>query len=141
MQFEMDTQQKLKNRMNTHFSETKELVNEDKLSDSFAKHFAAHFNENERITRGDVRDMTKIEILWQRKPISSLKTFKKLNCNLCTRERIEIYKAMKNDKENNTNFLINSLNEVHGTCRHNPSFIGTVLLYQKVLMTRLCRKS
>ena len=108
--------------MNTHFSETKQLVNDNMLSDSFAKHFAGHFNNNERIARGDVRNITKIEILWQGKPISSIKTFKKLNCNLCTRERIEIYKAMKRDKENNTNFLINSLNEVYGACRHNPKF-------------------
>ena len=58
-----DTQQKLKNRMNAHFSETKDLVNNDKLSDSFAKHFATHFNENEGITRGDVRNITNVEIL------------------------------------------------------------------------------
>ena len=45
-----------------------------------------------------------------------------MNCDLCARERIEIHKAMKNDKENDTNFLINSLNEVHGACRHNPKF-------------------
>ena len=78
-------------RINAHFSKTKQLVNDDNaLSDSFAKHFAGHFNENERITRGDVRNMTKIEILWQGKPISSIKTFKKMNCNLCARERIEI---------------------------------------------------
>ena len=29
---------------------------------------------------------------------------------------------MKKDKEDNTNFLINSLNEVYGACRHNPKF-------------------
>ena len=108
--------------MNAHFSETKDLVNDDELSDSFAKHFATHFDENNGITRGDVRNITKVEILWQGKPISSVKTFKKLNCNLCNRERLEIYKSMKNDKENNTNFLINSLNELYGACRHNPKF-------------------
>ena len=108
--------------MNAHFNETKQLVNDNILSDSFAKHFAGHFDNDERIARGDVRNITKIEMLWQGKPISSIKTFKKLNCNLCTRERIEIYKAMKKDKENGTNFLINSLNEVCGACQCNPKF-------------------
>ena len=82
-----NTQQKLKERMNAHFNETKQLVNDNILSDSFAKHFAGHFVNNERIARGDVRNITKIEILWQGKPISSIKTFKKLNCNLCTKEK------------------------------------------------------
>ena len=117
-----NTQQKLKNRMNAHFSETKQLVNNDVFSDSFAKHFATHFNDGEKITRGDVRNITKLEILWQGEPMSSIKTFKKLNCNLCAKERIEICKAMKKDKEDKTNFLINSLNEVCGACRHNPKF-------------------
>ena len=117
-----NTQQKLKQQMNTHFSEAKDLNNNDKLSDSFAKHFASHFNKNEEITRGDVRNITEIEILWQGKPISSIKTFKKLNCSLCTRERIEIYNAIKQDKKNNTNFLINSSSELYGACRHIPRF-------------------
>ena len=38
-----NTQQKLKQRMSQHFSEIKNMVNADKLSDSFAKHFASLF--------------------------------------------------------------------------------------------------
>ena len=112
--------------MGEHFSDTRELVKCDKPSDSFAKHFATHFNENENegITRGDARNITENEILWQGKPIPSVKTFKKLNCDLCSRERMEIHKAMKIDKRNNANFLINSLNEVCGACGHNPKFHG-----------------
>ena len=37
-----NTQQKLKLRMNQHFADTKNLVNNEKFSDSFAKHFASH---------------------------------------------------------------------------------------------------
>ena len=120
-----NTQQKLKNRMNQHFADAKNLVNKGDFSDSFAKHFASHFNnENNEssIAKGDVRNITDIEILWQGKPISTVKTFKNLNCSSCTRERLEIYKAMRNDKKNNTNFLINSLNELCGGCRHIPRF-------------------
>ena len=29
---------------------------------------------------------------------------------------------MKKEKENNTNYLINSLNELYGACQHNPKF-------------------
>lgn len=97
--------------MNAYFSETKELINNGKQFDSFAKHFVSHFKEAQG------------------------------NCSLCSRERLEIFKAMKSEKENNTNFLINSLNELYGACRHNPSFIGTVLLFLKVLMMQLTQKS
>ena len=119
-----NTQQKLKLRMNQHFADTKDLVNNDKFSDSFAKHFASHFKNNNgnNISRGDVRNIAKVEIMWQGNPISSVKTFRNLNCSLCARERLEIHKAMKHEKANNTNFLINSSNELHGGCRHNPKF-------------------
>ena len=76
------------------------------------------------MSRGDVRDIANVEIIWQGKPISSIKTFKTLNCSSCTRERLEIYKAMKLDKKNKSNFLIDSLNELCGGCRHNPKFHG-----------------
>ena len=69
-----------------------------------------------------MRNITNVEIMWQGNPISSVKTFRNLNCSLCTRERLEIYKAMKHEKVNNTNFLINSSNELYGGCRHNPKF-------------------
>ena len=117
-----NTQQKLKLRMNTHFSETRDLINNGNSSDSFAKHFASHFKDKNSITRNEIRNITNIEIIWQGNPISCIKSFKKPNCSLCNRERLEIYKAMKNDKENNTNFLINSSNELYGACRHNPRF-------------------
>ena len=124
-----NTQQKLKHRMNQHFTDTKDLVNDEKFSDSFAKHFASHFkednnnnNNNNNVTRGDVRNITNVEVLWQGNLISCVKTFKNLNCSLCTRERLEIYNAMKEDKKNGSNPLINSLNELCGGCRHNPKF-------------------
>ena len=81
--------------MNAHFLETKELVNNDKQSDSFAKHFAMHFKkEKKRLLEAKL--ICKVEILWKGKPISSVKTFKKLNHSLCTKERLEICRAMKN---------------------------------------------
>lgn len=67
-----NTQQKPKNRMNQHFADVKNLVNNGDFSDSFAKHFASHFNNNDNnggITKGDVRNVTNTETLWQGKPI------------------------------------------------------------------------
>ena len=72
-----NAQQKLKNGMNQHFADVKNLVNNDKFSDSFAKHFASHFNnngnnndnknnndnDNINITKGDVRNVTNVEII------------------------------------------------------------------------------
>ena len=110
--------------MNQHFSETKDSVNNNELSDSFAKHFASHFPNENHIDRNDVRDTTNMEIIWQGNPISGVETFKNLNCSLCTRERLEIHKAMKLNEKNNTDFLINSSNELCGGCRHLPSFHG-----------------
>ena len=58
-----NTQNHIKKRMNEHFAETRNQVNKGLISDSFAKHFATHFNENEkeRITGGDVRNIAKVE--------------------------------------------------------------------------------
>ena len=38
---------------------------------------------------------------------------------------------MKKDEEDKTNFLINSLNEVCGACRHNPKFHGCCTIAPK----------
>ena len=88
------------------FSETKDLVNDDELFDSFAKPFATHFNENKGITRGDVRKLLMLKFFGKENQFQVSRPSKKFNCGSCTRERIEIHKAMKNDEENNTNFLI-----------------------------------
>ena len=117
-----NAQQKLKNRMNQHFTDTKDLVVNGKLSDSFAKHFASHFENKKHTSRGDVRKITDVEIIWQGNPMSNVKTFRSLNCNLCNKERLEICKAMKMDKKNNSKNLINSVNELCGGCRHKPKF-------------------
>ena len=108
--------------MNQHFAERKDLINNDELSNSFAKHFASHFKDEKHISRGDARNIANVEIIRQDNPISSVKAFKNPNCSLCTKERLEIHEAMKLDKKTKSNFLINSLNELHGGYRHNPKF-------------------
>ena len=76
--------------MNQRFADTKDPVNDGELSDSFAKHFASHFEDEKQISRGDARSITNVETIWQGNPMSSVKTFRNLNCDLCTKERLEI---------------------------------------------------
>ena len=123
-------QQHLKDCINQHCDDVRRLVNYDKASDSFAKHFAQHFNakrlDNDesdvKISKTDVRKMVTSEILWQGKAIPTVKTFGKMECRLCMQERLFIYKAMKEDKINNQRLLINSGAELYGACRHKTKF-------------------
>ena len=100
--------------MNQHFSETRSLVSKNLTSDTFAKHFATHFTKGEKIATKDVRDKVSMDILWKGNPITCVKSFGKINCSLCMKERLLILKALgdKMDKKR----LINSNNELYGTC-------------------------
>ena len=114
-----NTQQKLKVRMTQHLNEVCSLVNNQKTSDSFAKHFATHFqNRTTKLTAGEARRKVKVSILWQGKPISCNKSFGKLNCSLCMKERLEILKLSRNDPA----IIINNSSEFYGACRHKPRF-------------------
>ena len=104
--------------MTQHFNETVEAANKGQSSDTCAKQFAKQAIKGEKITAKHVRDRTSLEILWQGNPLSSSKSFGKLNCSLCMKERLEILKAMKQQPKR----LINSSNELYGACRHRPVF-------------------
>lgn len=66
--------------------------------------------------------LTTVSILWQGKPISKMKTFGRLNCVLCMKEKLEIIKANNVDKNLKLRKLVNSSNEIYGACRHWPKF-------------------
>ena len=106
--------------MNQHFDDVKRLVSKGSQSDSYAKHFAEHFEKGAKLTNKMVREKVKMEIIWKGNPISCSKSFSKLNCTLCMKERLAILKALgdKDDKRR----LINSNTELHGACRHKPKF-------------------
>ena len=74
------------------------------------------------ISANQIWKLGKIDILWQGNPISAMKTFGKLNCILCMNERLQLLKALKTDKMENTRKLINSSNELYGACRHKTKF-------------------
>ena len=118
----------MKKRIDQHLNETRDLVNLEKHSDSFAKHFATHFAEERKFGRRigiqDVRAIVRTEILWEGNPISCLKTFGKYSCRLCMQERVEIYKALRNSASEKLKIpnLINSAHEMYGACRHKAKF-------------------
>ena len=114
-----NTQQKLKERMNQHFSETARLVNDGVKSDSFVNHFASHFSGNDKdVTRQTIRKMVKMDIIWQGDAISCMKSFGHLSCQLCMAERLAILKKAKEEPDK----LINSRLEIYGSCRHKTRF-------------------
>ena len=104
--------------MTQHFNETVNAANKGIASDTFAKHFANAKTIEGKTTAKHIRDRTSLDILWQGNPLSSAKSFGKLNCALCMKERLEIMKAMKNQPTR----LINSSKELYGACRHRPVF-------------------
>ena len=71
--------------MHGHWAETRNLVNNGATADSFAKHFASHFCEEEgkgkkkksQVSITQIRKLMKVSILWQGKAISNMKTFGK----------------------------------------------------------------
>ena len=94
-------------------------MNTGKTSDSFAKHFAQHHkNRQTKLTIGAARKQVSVSILWQGNAISCNKSFGKLACSLCMKERILILKYSRE----NPNLIINSNSEFYGACRHKPKF-------------------
>ena len=114
-----NTQQKLKVRMTQHLNKICSLVNNNKTSDSFAKHFATHFNnQTTKLSAGEARIHVKVSIMWQGKPIACNKSFGKLNCSLYVKERLDILKLYNHDPA----AIINSSTEFYGAYRHKHRF-------------------
>ena len=128
-----NTQQKIKLRINQHLGEVCKLVNTGQTSDSFARHFAKHHNiqrtkidksrtrveeRKTKLTIGEARSKVKVTILWQGNAISCNKSFGKLSCSLCMKERILILKYARD----NPNLIINTNSEFYDVCRHKNKF-------------------
>ena len=95
---------------------SKNWSTEEQQSSSFAAHCAQHFEE--KPSPKETRERMRFEVIWQGDPMSMMKTFSKLGCRLCMRERIETIKATCKDPTK----VINTNLEIHGACRHNPHF-------------------
>ena len=74
--------------MEQHFQDVAQKVQRDKNSNTFAAHFAHHFDQ--KPTLQQCREIMKFEILSKVNPIGSMKTWSKDSCTLRMKERLEI---------------------------------------------------
>ena len=108
------TQQSLKGRMSGHFADVSKWYKKGVRTDSFAKHFTRHFNENP--TYREIRDLCSFKILQTVNPFSFMKNVRSYECRLCLAEKSWIVK-MKQAKN-----IINENSEIYGPCRHRAKF-------------------
>ena len=90
----------------------------NKASDSFTRHFVEGFTTDAKITRKEVREKIDAEVLWKGRAISCMKSFGKLSCNLCMKERLQILTHLCKYPK----LTINSNHELYGACRHKMKF-------------------
>ena len=74
--------------MEQHFQDVAQKVANNKNSGSFADHFAKHFTQKTRSQ--ECHKIMSFGILSTLNPIGSMKTWGKLSCALCMKERMEI---------------------------------------------------
>ena len=114
-----NTQQKLKTRFQQHCSNVRSLLERNVPSNTFVRHMAEHLKEEEiQYSPQIIRDRTEVEILWQGKAISCMKTFGVLRCQLCMEEKLAILRAHWEQPE----LLLNSIIEVEESCKHRTRF-------------------
>lgn len=112
------TSQNLKKRMSGHFQDVRAKVVHGVNSDTFAAHFSKHLvDEKENLTPANQRKMMRFEVLEEVEPISAMKTFRKLSCKLCMKERLAILKSNHEGEK-----IMNSRSEIYGGCRHKKRF-------------------
>jgi hypothetical protein len=115
-----NTQRTVKKRIQEHVSEVKNKVVKGESSDSFANHFCKFIPKPSPGDKIKVQEHLnyKVKILWKGDPISCMKSFGKKSCKLCMKERLAIIKAIYQNKKQ----VINSCNEIYGSCRHKTHF-------------------
>ena len=102
------------------------MVLVEKRSDSFAAHFAESFSPpafdetSGKTVKLKIREKLdiKVEVVWQGRALTCVKTFGTKGCALCSKERVEILKIARGSPQ----LAINSCNEIYGSCRHRPRF-------------------
>ena len=114
------TKNELKKRFSSHFSSVKQLIERDKKSSSYARHFkncyVKKYGPNYDVRK--IREMGKYEILWEGHAIPTVKTFSTYNCKLCMEEKLAILNAKTRRFHQN----INKRKELFSSCRHGGSF-------------------
>ena len=111
-----NTQQTFKKRMDGHFSDLQRLLKNGQKSYSFAAHFEQHFNTTTSCI--DLCKYMTFKVVKQLKPIGSMKTFTKPNCNLCMEELLTILKKLHAKRF----VVINKNSDIYGVCREKTTF-------------------
>ena len=114
------TSKTLKDRVAGHLQDTHRLLREGMGGSTLASHLAKMWqaNSNSIPSAGKLRDGLSYSILWQGDPFSCSKTFGKLQCKLCQKERVALLRHSWSDGGN----MLNKLSELHGSCRHTARF-------------------
>ena len=107
-----NTQQTFEQRMDGHFSNIQCLLKNGQKLGSFAAHFVQHFNTTTSCT--DLRKYITFKVVNQINPIGAMKTYTKLNCNLCIQERLTILKKLREKRVT----VMNKNLEIYGASRH-----------------------
>ena len=93
------------------------MANCGRTSDSYTKHFAKLCPDKPEMVK-HIRNLMKVKVLWEGNPLSVNKTFGKIECSLCMKERTLILQQQYTDKSR----LTNESNEFYGACRHRAKF-------------------
>ena len=102
--------------MEQHSEDVAQKVQHNKNLDTFAAHFAQHFDQ--KPTPQQFIEIIKFETLSKVNPIGSMKTWSKSSCTVCMKEILEIV----SHSQHRYRKLINACSEIYGTCSHNPRF-------------------
>jgi hypothetical protein len=114
------TSQTLKERVAGHLQSARQFLRNGTCGSSLANHLAQMWqrSSNSILSAGMLRDELSCSILWQGDPFSCSKTFGKLSCKLCQKERVALLWNSWMDESN----MLNDRSELHGSCRHTARF-------------------
>ena len=114
MEYVGSTQRSYKTRMSGHFSDVRRWFRDGQQTDSFAKHFAQHFDS--KPTPAEIRAKCDFSVLQQVNPFSFMKRVRTYNCILCLGEKSWIAKKRQKFR------IINENSEIYGSCKHRAKF-------------------
>ena len=102
--------------MDCHFSYLLRLLKNGQKSDSFSAHSKQNFNYT--MSRTYLRKYVTFKVVNQINPIGTMKTFTKLNFDLCMKERLTILKKLCDKRVT----IMNKNLDMYGACRHKMTF-------------------
>ena len=114
--FIVNTQQTFKKRIDGHFYDLLRLLKNGHKHDWFDDHFEQHIKSTTSCT--DLRKYMPFKVVMQINLIGAMKTFTKLNCNICMEEHLTILKKLCGKHIT----IMNKNLEIYGSCRHKITF-------------------